>query len=75
LDQLLTMLKLMRENLDIIGLDIAGDYSAPRISDKIKAIISRLDHPKDFTAHNCSADLISSVNEQTNQLILQEIFS
>jgi len=75
LDQLLTMLKLMRENLDIIGLDVAGDYSVPVILNKIKAVISRLDHPKKFTADNYPADLISSVNEQTNLAILAGVFS
>jgi len=75
LDQLLIMLKLFRENLDIIGLDITGDYSAPKIKNLIKAVISRLDHPKDFTARNYPADLIASVNEQTNQAILKEISS
>mgnify|MGYP003392707732 CR=1 FL=1 len=75
LDQLLTMIRLMREELDIVGLDITGDYSAPKISNRIKAFISRLDHPQEFTADNCSLDLIRSVNEQTNLAILQEIFS
>jgi len=75
LDQLLMIIRLFRENLDIIGLDVTGDYSAPRISSKIKAIISGFDHPKDFTARNYSADLITLVNEQTNQAILKEIFS
>lgn len=75
LDQLLIMLKLMRQNLDIIGLDVAGDYSAIKISDKIKALISRFDHPKEFTANNCSLDFIRSVNEQANLAILQAIFA
>jgi len=75
LDQLLIMLKLFRENSDIIGLDITGDYSAPKIKNLIKAVISKLDHPKDFTAHNYPAELIASVNEQTNLAILKEIFS
>ncbi len=75
LDQLLTMLKLMRENLEIIGLDVAGDYSIPVILNKIKAVISKLDHPKKFSAKNYPADLISSINEQTNLAILAEIFS
>lgn len=75
LDQLLTILKLLRENLDIIGLDVAGDYSVPVILNKVKAVISRLDHPKKFTAKNYPADLISSVNEQTNLAILAELFS
>ncbi len=75
LEQLLTMLRLIRENLDIIGLDVAGDYSVPRISGRIKAAISKFDHPKKPSAHNCSSDLISSVNEQVNLLLLGEIFS
>ena len=75
LDQLLIMLRLIRENLDIIGLDVAGDYSAIEILNKIKAFISRVDHPKEFSARNCPADLIHSVNEQANLAILQEIFS
>jgi len=75
LEQLLTMVRLMRDNLDIIGLDITGDYSYPVISGRFKAIISRLDHPKGFTADSCTRDLILKVNEQTNLKILQEVFS
>ncbi|MDD5477431.1 MAG: hypothetical protein PHG87_04415 [Candidatus Omnitrophica bacterium] len=75
LDQLLTMLKLMRENLDLIGLDVAGDYSVPVILNKVKAIISKLDHPREVAAKNYPADLISSLNEQTNLAILAEVFS
>ena len=75
LEQLLTMLKLIRENLDIIGLDVAGDYSSPQFPYKFKAAISKFDHPKSPSADNCSSNLISFVNEQTNLLLLQEIFS
>ncbi|PIQ90540.1 MAG: hypothetical protein COV71_03750 [Candidatus Omnitrophica bacterium CG11_big_fil_rev_8_21_14_0_20_41_12] len=75
LDQLLMMLRLMRRDLDIIGLDVTGDYSSPEVSNKIKAFVSRIDHPKEFSAHNCSVDLIRSVNEQANLAILQEVLS
>jgi len=75
LDQLLTMVKLMRKNLDIIGLDVVGDYSLPVISDKLKGFLSRLDHPKGPVVDNYPAEVISRVNEQTNLKILQEIFS
>ncbi|MDD5595412.1 MAG: hypothetical protein PHY94_04095 [Candidatus Omnitrophica bacterium] len=74
LEQLLTMLRLMRENLDIIGLDITGDYSLPRIPNKIKAAISMIDHPGKPSADNCPGDLISSVNEKVNLSLLEEIF-
>jgi len=72
--QLLSMLRVMRENLDIIGLDVTGDYSPPEISGRLKAALSRLDHPKKLAVDNCSADLILSVNQQANLEILQEIF-
>ncbi|MFH0917664.1 MAG: hypothetical protein V1830_00860 [Candidatus Omnitrophota bacterium] len=75
LDQLLIMLRQLRESLDIIGLDVVGDYSFPEISGRIKAVISRLDHPAQFTGRNCPQDLISRVNEQSNLAILGEIFA
>lgn len=75
LDQLLTMLKILRDNLDIIGLDIAGDYSPLKISGPIKALISQVDHPRVVAADNCSADLILKVNEQANLKIIQGVFS
>ncbi len=74
LDQLLVMLRLMRENLDIIGLDVVGDYSVPVISGRLKAALSRLDHPKKLAVDNCPEDLIQKVNEQANLQILQELF-
>lgn len=75
LDQLLTILKVMRDNLDIIGLDITGDYSAPGVSGGIKTVISRIDHPRMITAQSCPPDLICRVNEETNLKIVQGIFS
>ncbi|TAM40684.1 hypothetical protein EPN54_02435 [bacterium] len=75
LDQLLAILKIMRENLDIIGLDITGDYSVPEISGRIKAVISGIDHPRVFSAQGCPDDLILRVNEETNLNILGEVFS
>jgi len=75
LDQLLTMLKIMQKHLDIIGLDVVGDYSVPVVSNNLKALFSRLDHPKELAVNNCPADLILGINQQTNLEILREIFS
>ena len=75
LEQLLAMLRLIRENLDIIGLDVTGDYSQPHFPGIIKAAVSKIDHPKKASSDNHSADSVSSINEQTNLLLLQEIFS
>ncbi|MDD5561530.1 MAG: hypothetical protein PHT50_05315 [Candidatus Omnitrophica bacterium] len=75
LDQLLTMLRLMRRHLDIIGLDITGDYSPPEISGGLKTLFYKLDHPRRIVADNCPKDLPHKINERTNLAILQEIFS
>jgi len=75
LDQLLTMLRLLRENLEIIGLDVVGDYSFSKSSSMIKATISRLDHPEEFTAAHRLDDSICRVNEQSNLAILREVFA
>ncbi len=75
LEQLLTMLRVLRENLEIIGLDVTGDYSAPCFSGRIKGWVSRLDHPRHPAAQGFTEEEILRVNEKTNLDILQEIFA
>ncbi len=53
LDELLRLLKVIQETMDIVGLDITGEYSEPVVSGRIKALCSRLDHPADYSA--CAA--------------------
>jgi hypothetical protein len=74
LGQLLAMLKLLRENLEIIGLDVTGDYSVCP-SGKMKAIISKLDHPRGVAASRLPEESILLVNEKTNLAILKELFA
>lgn len=71
LDELLTMLKLIRDNLDIVGLDITGDYSTPKVKGMVKSFFSRFDHPKDYSARAAHSAFISSVNERTNIKIME----
>lgn len=73
LDELLSLLKMIKENLNIVGLDITGEYSAPNIKSGFKAICSRLDHPKDFSAKSREEAVINSVNEETNLRILSRL--
>lgn len=70
LDQLLTMLKIIKEKLDIVGLDITGDYSKVPAAGIIKGLISRLDHPRDIKADKFPQDFITAINESTNLKIL-----
>ncbi len=73
LDELLLMLKVIKQNSDIIGADIVGDYSPILIQGKIKKLCSRLDHPKRIRAYNLSPDEISRINEETNLKILETL--
>jgi len=75
LSQLLAMLKLLRENLEIIGLDIVGDYSSCQGLGRMKAAISRLDHPHNFAARGYPDELILQANQESNLAILEEIFA
>ncbi len=75
IEQLLLMLKLIKENLNIVGLDITGDYSRAGVSGKIKGIFSRLDHPKSIRADNTPEEEITRINELTNIKILETIFT
>lgn len=75
LEELLTILKLIKENLDIVGMDITGDYSRIDIREKFKAILSRLDHPKNIAAQKYPESFINATNESTNLKILELLHS
>ena len=71
LDELLKILKYIKDNTDIVGMDILGDYSQINIKGRIKSIFSRLDHPKGFAASGKPGSFINSVNDATNIKILE----
>jgi len=71
LDELLLILKLIKENLDIFGVDIVGDYSKICIKSKFKRIFSYFDHPKAQTANKLPESVIAAINEGTNLKILE----
>ena len=71
LDELLLILRLIKENFEIAGVDITGDYSKISVSGRLKALCSRLDHPKDIAAAKMPESIITAVNEDTNLKILE----
>jgi arginase family enzyme len=71
IEELLSMLKLIKENADIIGLDITGDYSPAKTKGLIRTIITAINHPRDFSAKDKPRTLIDSVNEASNIRILE----
>lgn len=75
LDEFLLMLKLIKENLDIIGMDITGDYSKIFLIGNYKKFFSRLDHPKYINAEKFPESFITATNEETNLKILELLTS
>lgn len=75
LGEVLLMLKLIKDNLDIVGMDITGEYSPVNITGRFKNITSRIDHPKKVLAEGCGLDRINAVNQETNLRILETVFS
>jgi len=74
LDELILMLRLIKENLEIVGVDITGDYSKISVSGGLKRLFSALDHPKEVAAEQTSQEKVTSVNESTNLKILEALF-
>jgi hypothetical protein len=70
LDDVLLLLGLIKKHLDIVGLDITGDYSLPKINGKFMEFLYQTDHPKIFSAQGRAEAEINSVNEATNLEIL-----
>ena len=73
LEELLLMLKLIKDNLDIAGADITGDYSEIRLRGRLKNFLSYIDHPKDFSAKGFPASRMSEINEETNLKITRAL--
>ena len=71
LEELLWMLKLVKDNADIIGMDIVGDYSEILVNGKLKKFISHLDHPGDLKTKYLFDAFVNEINERTNLSILE----
>ncbi|MFA5063647.1 MAG: arginase family protein [Candidatus Omnitrophota bacterium] len=74
LDELLLMLRLIKDNLDIVGLDITGEYSNIFVSGWLKNLISRADHPREVKAQKYPQSEVARINESTNLKILETLF-
>ncbi len=71
LDDVLLLLGLIKKQLDIVGLDIIGDYSPANVAGIFKKFLYHSDHPKKFPAKDKTSNEIKAVNEQTNLRILE----
>jgi hypothetical protein len=69
------MLKLINKNLEIVGMDITGDYSPVRLDGILKNTISYLNHPKNAGAKTLQASSAAAVNERTNLRILDTLLA
>ncbi|MDD5173653.1 MAG: hypothetical protein WC482_02980 [Candidatus Omnitrophota bacterium] len=70
LEELLLMLKFIKENTRLIGVDITGDYSPVKTMGFIRTMITAINHPRDFSAKGIPQSLVDSVNEASNIRIL-----
>jgi len=75
LEELLLMLRLIKENLDIIGMDITGDYSRISLAGNYKRFFSKIDHPKNINAEKFPQSFITATNEEANLKILELLTS
>ncbi|MDD5155620.1 MAG: hypothetical protein PHF11_03945 [Candidatus Omnitrophica bacterium] len=71
LEDLLGMLKLIKQNSDIVGLDITGDYSPAEVEGAFKKFVSYLDHPRDIKANTVPESVVTAVNEKTNLALME----
>jgi arginase family enzyme len=70
LGELLLLLKIIKENLDIVGLDITGDYSPANIKGYFKSFLAASDHPGNYSAKDKPQGLVNSLNQEANLKIL-----
>lgn len=75
LDELLLLLKLIKENMNIIGLDVTGDYSDILVKGVFKNMLSYLDHPKNIKSKHFPESETTKINEDTNLKIMQLLSS
>lgn len=71
LDELLLMLRIIKEEKEIIGADIAGDYSPVLIDGWFKKKCSELDHSKKTSSTGMSPEGIQRLNQLTNLKIAE----
>ncbi|MCU0651954.1 MAG: arginase family protein [Candidatus Omnitrophica bacterium] len=68
---LLSALKIIKEQSEIIGMDVTGEYSPALTRGRIKTFCSRLDHPGNFSAFGKTDVVIDAINAETNIKILE----
>jgi hypothetical protein len=66
---LINALAVIKEEKNVVGMDITGEHSPIVIKSPIKRFLSSIDHPKQ-TAEEIEPSKIASVNEATNLKIL-----
>ncbi|MDD5680428.1 MAG: arginase family protein [Candidatus Omnitrophica bacterium] len=74
LDWLLEALRALRDNANIIGMDITGDYSPATASSGFKRFCINRDHPPQLAA-KIDRDEVNRINESTNLKILELFLS
>jgi arginase family enzyme len=66
LDHVIAAVRRLASSFRIVGIDVCGDYSRPRLKDPMRAFLSWSDHPE-LPPH---ADDDLAVNDRTNERLL-----
>lgn len=75
LEQLTSALKTIKENFEIIGADITGEYSEIEVKGAVKKVISYFNHPRNFSARDTLRSRIDAINEAANLTILEALLA
>jgi len=74
LPEMLRLLRIIKDNAEIVGVDITGEYSPVTLSGTFKKILSFTNHPSAFSAKGKNGDEILNTNEKTNLKIVKALF-
>lgn len=75
MEELLMMLKILKDNRKVLAVDITGEYSNPEVYGTLKKIVSRVNHPRVPSALSSPCAGIDETNESANLTILEHISS
>ena len=66
LDLVLAIIKMIGKEKNIVGMDVAGEYSLPTYDHVFKNVFASIARPRDYTARDKKMPQIDEVNESTN---------
>jgi len=73
LDQVLEFISILREERELVGADVTGEYSKLHYESPWKRFCSRLDHPRQTSADGYTEAEIDALNGRTNRRLFDAL--